>query len=279
MWLHWTLNLLSWTIECIQLHPVVLQPVPPQDQFPTEEAYRHFWDFRIILLELGILRDRVDTALRQGQEIPHDELAAITRTWRQANIRYMDTFSRLDPLYVSLVPTTPFWNLIPHWWSRWLGDQKLTGGAPPLAQAIMHSGIPASPTPTPSHWLCPLHPGSNQRTGHPLPASTHARSHRRPSPSATTTRPHHCRPFPIPAHHTHGSQPISSCQPDYDPDDDPWRTPDAPSQGAHPCPGSTPSGPTTPSTSWPSTSTSAPLPAPEWTPQTISHWPDVRNAQ
>ena len=35
MWLHWTINLLSWIIECIQLHPVVLQAVPPQDQFPT----------------------------------------------------------------------------------------------------------------------------------------------------------------------------------------------------------------------------------------------------
>lgn len=99
MWLHWTLNLLSvsWIIEFIQLHPVVLQPVPPQDQFPTEEAYHHFRDFRIILLELGILQDRVDTALRQVQEIPHNELAAITRTWHQANIRYMDAFSRSGP--------------------------------------------------------------------------------------------------------------------------------------------------------------------------------------
>ena len=24
MWLHWTLNLLSWIIDCSQLHPVVL---------------------------------------------------------------------------------------------------------------------------------------------------------------------------------------------------------------------------------------------------------------
>ena len=33
MWLHWTINLLSWIIDCIHLHPVVLQPVPPMDQF------------------------------------------------------------------------------------------------------------------------------------------------------------------------------------------------------------------------------------------------------
>ena len=95
--LDYQFNLLSWIIECIQLHPVVLQPVPPQDQFPTEEAYHQFRGFRIILLDLGIIRDRVDSALQQVQEIPHDELATITRTWHQANIRYMDAFSRSGP--------------------------------------------------------------------------------------------------------------------------------------------------------------------------------------
>ena len=74
MWLHWSLNLPSWIIECIQLHPVVLQPVPPQAQFPNDEAYHHYREFRIILLELGILRDRVHTALRQVQDILHDRL-------------------------------------------------------------------------------------------------------------------------------------------------------------------------------------------------------------
>ena len=39
MWLHWTLHLLSWIIESIQLHPVALQPVPPQAEFPTEGDY------------------------------------------------------------------------------------------------------------------------------------------------------------------------------------------------------------------------------------------------
>ena len=92
MWLHWTINLMSWIIECIQIHPVVLQPVPPPDQFPTEEAYHHFRDFRILLMELGIIRDRLDSALRHVQEIPHDDLAALTRTWHHANISYMQAF-------------------------------------------------------------------------------------------------------------------------------------------------------------------------------------------
>ena len=63
------------------------------DQFPTEEAYHHFREFRIILMELGIIRDRLDTTLRQVQETPHDDLAALTRTWHHANLSYMTVFS------------------------------------------------------------------------------------------------------------------------------------------------------------------------------------------
>ena len=104
---HWTINLLSWIIECVQTHPVVLQPVPPQDQFPIQKAYHHFREFRIILLELGIIRDRVDSALRQVQEFPHDDLAALTRTWHQANnISYMDGFSRSGPALYEILQTT-----------------------------------------------------------------------------------------------------------------------------------------------------------------------------
>ena len=99
MWLHWTINLLSWIIDCIQLHPVVLQPVPPMDQFPTEEGYHRFREFRIVLTQLSITRDQLQSTLRQVQEIPHDDLAALTRTWQYAwhHAQYRTLVGRSPP--------------------------------------------------------------------------------------------------------------------------------------------------------------------------------------
>ena len=79
--LHWTINLLSWIIDSIQHHPIVTQPIPPMDQFPTEADYHRFRDFRIKLMQLSLTRDELQSNLREVQSIPHDRLAALTRSW------------------------------------------------------------------------------------------------------------------------------------------------------------------------------------------------------
>ena len=51
------------------------------DQFPTEADYHRFRDFRIKLMQLSLTRDELQSNLREVQSIPHDRLAALTRSW------------------------------------------------------------------------------------------------------------------------------------------------------------------------------------------------------
>ncbi|CAK9030192.1 unnamed protein product [Durusdinium trenchii] len=80
MWLHWTINLPSWIIDSIQHHPIMTQPIPPMDQFPTEADYHRFRDFRINLMQLSLTGDELQSTLREVQSIPHDRLDVLDYT-------------------------------------------------------------------------------------------------------------------------------------------------------------------------------------------------------
>lgn len=151
------------------------------------------------------------------------------------------------------------------------------------------------PLPVRFHPSCGRRPPSRQYRADPPPASAPARLSEAPI-GASPRYPNSHRSLPIPTHHSHGSQPLRyghpdapthstymdiaargiHIVPDYDPDADPWRTPEDP-----PVPQGAPSSTVTvtATSSAPSTSTPTPLPAPEWTRQVILRWPDPRNAQ
>ena len=54
VWLHWTVQLLSWVADSLQVHPIVSNPAPPRLYFHNPEAHTIYQDIRNDIAESAI---------------------------------------------------------------------------------------------------------------------------------------------------------------------------------------------------------------------------------